>query len=84
MARHDDYAEHDLGTILLGLAFEQHLHVAERSAALAMIVDAKNPRLAAWYIERGFTCVPDYASKLFVMNQSMTDFLVRVKAALTP
>lgn len=82
MARHDDYKEHDLGTILLGLAFEQHLHVAERSAAFAMIVDAKNPRLAAWYTERGFTSFPDQFSKLFVMNQSMEDFLARVKAAL--
>jgi GNAT superfamily N-acetyltransferase len=84
MARHDDYAEHDLGTILLGLAFEQHLRVAERSAALAMIVDAKNPRLATWYTERGFTRFPDQTSKLFVMNQSMSDFLARVRAALKP
>ena len=82
MARHDDYADHDLGTILLGLAFEQHLHVAERSASLAMIVDAKNPRLATWYAERGFIRFPDQTSKLFVMNQSMSDFLARIKAAL--
>ena len=82
MARHDHYAEHDLGTILLGLAFEQHLHVAERSASLAMIVDAKNPRLATWYTERGFIPFPDQTNKLFVMNQSISDFLARVKASL--
>jgi hypothetical protein len=82
MARHDDYAEHNLGTILLGLAFEQHLHVAQRSASLAMIVDAKNHRLATWYTERGFIRFPDQTSKLFIMNQSISDFVSRVKAAL--
>lgn len=84
MARHDDYAEHDLGTIILGLAFEQHLRVAERSASLAMIVDAKNPRLADWYGERGFVRFPDQASRLFIMNQSMSDYVARVKEALKP
>ncbi len=71
MARDDRYAEFGLGPILLLRAFEIALSVSEQSGSFALVVDAKNEQLAAWYAQHGLRPLPATPLKLFITNANM-------------
>jgi GNAT superfamily N-acetyltransferase len=71
MARHDDYAKSGIGTILVARTFAQAIAIAEKSGSFALVVDAKNERLARWYAELGFEPMPDSVLTLMIANETM-------------
>ncbi len=76
MARDDRYPAMDLGTILVARAFETALLVERQSGTLALIVDAKNSKLAVWYKAHGFQSFEDNPLTLFITNQAMAAYIV--------
>jgi len=80
MARDDRYVNHGLGPILVARAFAVALSISESSGSFAMIVDAKNEILTAWYQTLGFERFVDRARTLFVTNATMAEYL-RLSAA---
>jgi hypothetical protein len=75
MARHDDFPKLGLGDILLARAFSVALSIADQSGSLALVVDAKNDRLAQWYAAAGFQAFPDAPLRLFIVNLTMAAYL---------
>jgi GNAT superfamily N-acetyltransferase len=75
MARHDEYDGLGLGSILVLRAFSVALSIAERSGSFALVVDAKNERLAAWYVDRGFRALPESPLTVFITNSQMAAYL---------
>lgn len=72
---------HGLGPILVARAFSVALSIAKASGSFAMIVDAKNEALAAWYRRLGFQRLVDRSLTLFVTNTTMAAYLERLSAA---
>jgi GNAT superfamily N-acetyltransferase len=79
MARHDDYAGEGVGPILVARALAVALSIAESSGSFAMLVDAKNERLAAWCEGLGFQRLLDRPLALFITNATMAAYLERLK-----
>jgi GNAT superfamily N-acetyltransferase len=75
MARDDDYAGYDLGTILVARAFATALSVAKQGGSIGLVVDAKNARLAEWYVSRGFLRLKDASLTLFIPNTAIAAYL---------
>lgn len=79
MARDDRYEARGIGPILVARAFAAALAIAQRSGSVALIVDAKNEQLAAWYESLGFAQLLDRPLTLFVTNDTMAAYLVRME-----
>lgn len=75
MARHDDYAGIGLGSILIARAFARALAVAKQSGSFALVVDAKNGKLAKWYTDLGFRPLPGSPTTLLITNATMAAYL---------
>jgi GNAT superfamily N-acetyltransferase len=75
MARDDAYANLGLGVTLVRAAFQVVLRVGD-IGSIAIVVDAKNARLASWY-ERtcGFTPFDTRPLTLFIMRPTMQELL---------
>ncbi len=80
MARHDDYLGQGVGVILVARALAVALSISETSGSFAMIVDAKNDKLAAWYESLGFQRLVDRPLALFVTNAAMATYLERLRS----
>ena len=83
MARDDRYAKLGLGPILLARAFEVALSVSAQSGSFALVVDAKNEQLAAWYVKHGLRPLPDTPLKLFITNTGMALILDSMRPVVT-
>jgi len=71
MARDDGYAGEQLGVTLVRAAFDVVLR-SDAIGAIAMVVDAKNVRLARWYQNTcGFTPFAERPLTLFIMKTTM-------------
>jgi len=81
MARHDEYAGLGLGSILIVRAFSVALSIAEQSGSLALVVDAKNETLAAWYVSQGLRALPESPLTLFITNAQMAAFVEALTSA---
>ncbi len=79
MARHDDYAGYEIGTILIARAFAAALSISETSGSFAMIVDAKNDTLVEWYSRLAFRPLLDSPRTLFITNATMAAYLQRLQ-----
>lgn len=84
MARHDEYAGLGPGSILIVRAFSVALSVAEQSGSLALVVDAKNETLAAWYVNQGFRPLPESPLTLFITNAQMAAYVEALTSAGEP
>jgi len=84
MARHDEYAGQGIGPILVARAFAIALEVAKKSATFALLVDAKNPALAAWYASLGFQPFTDAPLSLFILNRTMREYVDQLAVTLGP
>lgn len=82
MARDDRYAEFSLGPVLLAEAFAIALSISEQSGSFALVVDAKNEQLAAWYAKHGLRRLLDAPRKLFITNANMALILERLRAVI--
>ncbi len=82
MARDDSYQDSDVGVKLVAHAFQRALQVANLSGSVALIVDAKNDRLVAWYQGLGFAILPDTPHTLFISNAKMQAYLAAVAAQI--
>jgi len=83
MARDDFYGGYDIGTVLVARAFRVALRVAELSGTVALVVDAKNDRLVAWYRGRGFIPFLNATRTLFMTNANMHAYLEAIESQLT-